>query len=653
MPHAEDAAQGGGSIDRPEAPGHDAQARTEQTQQPGDNRVTSGRGVDPQPAPKGDTPGTQGAEAALRTEAGRQWWQRRGGRAAPVNGTLRNSMEERGFPHVDQWRMTPVHHLPVEQRHGFDEVAQGYLTEEEVRAEAARCLLCKHPTCISGCPNNNPIPTFLALVVDGRLMDAAVADYEKNSLPACTGRVCNWEEQCEGWCVLNADGQGVRIGAVERFIGDYALRHAEEFARLWAQRRAEELAQGASAYTRPDVSPYAAATEAYGGAAVPGYYTEVEAARILGAAVVPGYAPEDSPPEDTALDGLRVAVVGAGPAGLACADMLTRRRASVVIFDSKSYAGGVMADGIPEFVLPEDVVDREVERIRGQGATFHFDQVLGQSLHLDKLREEFDAVFVGIGAEEARHLGVPGEDAEGVMTAQAFLSQAKRALAAGNGAAGAAKAPAGRRILVIGAGNTSMDAARTALRLGAEDVRVVYRRTREQSPSRDIEVTLSSEEGVRFEYLVNPLEFLKDEAGHVRAARLVRMRLEGRDASGRARPEPIPGSEFELPCDTVLLAIGYSVHGVDLGHPEILNRDRTVRTHGEGGATDLPGVFAGGDLVRGAYTVVHAIRDGRLAADAIGEYLLRIKKGTKPETGTPPAVQTAGLATGADGTAGM
>ena len=571
-----------------------------------------------------------------------------GGRSVAESGTRQNSMAARGFPQVDQWRMTPVHHLPPEKRHGFDEVAQGYLSEEEARAEAARCLLCKHPTCISGCPNNNPIPTFLALVLAGRLLDAAVADFEKNSLPACTGRVCNWEEQCEGWCVLNADGEGVRIGAVERFIGDYALHHREDFDRLRAQRLAEEQAQGASAYTRPDVSPYAETVEAYGSSAVPGYYTEVQAARVLGAAVIPGYEPEDAPPEDLVLAGKRVAVVGAGPAGLACADMLSRRKASVEVFDAKSYAGGVMADGIPQFVLPQDVVNREIERIRAHGVTFRFGQALGDALNLDRLREQFDAVFVGIGAEEPRRLGIPGEDAPGVMTAQAFLTEAKRALIPGAGG----KPPAvGHRVLVVGAGNTSMDAARTARRLGAEDVRIVYRRTRVQSPSRDIEITLATEEGVRFEYLVNPVEFLRDDSGHLRAAKLVRMRLEGRDSGGRLRPEPVPGSEFELPCNTVLLAIGYKVHGADLGHPEILNRDGTVRTHGQGGVTDLPGVFAGGDLVRGAYTVVHAIRDGRLAADAIGEYLLRPRNDAHGEAGCGQTAHPVGLAVGSAGTA--
>ena len=562
------------------------------------------------------------AEGPRHTEAERQWSARRGGGVpSSVHATLNTTLPERGFPHVDQWKMTPVHHLPLEGRQGFDEVARGYLTDEEVRAEAARCLLCKHPTCISGCPNNNPIPTWLGLVVEGRILDAAVADYERDSLAACTGRVCNWEEQCEGWCVLNADGEGVRIGAVERYIADYAFRHREEFDRLRAQRAREEQEQGYSSYTRPDVSPYAAAVEAYGGT-IPGYVDERHASRVLGAAVVPGYEPEDSTPEDTALTGSRVAVVGAGPAGLACADFLSRRGAEVIVFEAQSYPGGLLADGIPEFVLPQGVVDQEIRRIVSQGVAFRYGQVLGRKLHLDELRREFAAVFVGVGAEVARRLGIPGEDPPGVLTAQAFLRLAKRALVADSGVE---RPKVGRHVLVIGAGNTSMDAARTSRRLGAEDVTIVYRRTRAESTSRDIEIELATEEGVRFDYLVNPVEFLQDGEGRVRAARLVRMRLGAVEAGGRPRPEPIPGSEYELPCDMVLLAVGYAVHGIDLGHPEVLNRDGTVHTHGGGGVTDLPGVFVGGDLVRGAYTVVHAIRDGRLAADAIGHYLLRRK----------------------------
>ena len=504
--------------------------------------------------------------------------------------------------HFDEWKMTPWRLLPPEQRGGFDEVVQGF-GEDELRAEAERCLLCKHPTCISGCPNNNPIPTYIGLVQEGRLLEAAAADYEKNSLAACTGRVCAWESQCEGHCVLNARGEGVRIGAIERYIADYALSHRVEFERLLAQRAAERAARGRSSYTDRTVSPFAAAVAAYGGA---------EPA---------SYGPAFGVPDDTPLPGFTVAVVGAGPAGLACADFLSRRGAAVVVFEAQKYAGGLLADGIPEFVLPEGTVDHEVDRLRDQGVTFCFETALGKDVSVDELRREFDAVFLGFGAVKARRMGIPGEDAVGVCTAQRFLQESKVALSHSTDL-GFTVPTVGRRVLVIGAGDTAMDAARTSVRLGAEEVYIVYRRTRAESPSRDGEVEHTLTEGVHFEYLVNPVEFLKDGDGHVRAARLVRMQLGAPDASGRRSPEPIPGSEYDQPCDNVILAVGYAADGAVTGHPELLTRSSTVRVRSERGETELDGVFAGGDSVRGAKTVVHAIRDGRLAADAIGEYLL-------------------------------
>lgn len=558
---------------------------------------------------------------APHTAAGRMWFARRGGGVpASSNAARARDVNHPGFPEVDQWSMTDVHHLAPQERTGFAEVAQGYQSEEEVRAEAARCIICKHPTCVSGCPNNNPIPTWLALVVEGRMLDAAVCDYEKDSLAACTGRVCNWEEQCEGWCVLNAEGEGVRIGAVERYIADYAFRHRAEFDQLRAQRAMEERQQGHSSYTTPELSSYAAAVQAYAdGPATTGYRSRPSIDRIA------GYERQDSPPGNLPVNGFRVGIVGSGPAGLACADFLSRRGAKVVVFDELSYPGGLLADGIPEFVLPQHVVDQEIDRIRAQGVAFRFGKTLGKDLTLDQLREEYDALFVAVGAEVARRLHLPGEDADGIWTAQDFLRQAKRALSDGH----VQPPKVGRQVIVVGAGNTSMDAARTSRRLGAESVTILYRRTRAESTSRDIEIRLAMEEGVHFSYLVNPVEFLKDDQGRVRATRVTKMRLGRADAGGRPHPEPIPGSESVMPCDTVVLAVGYSVRGLDLGHPELLQPDGTVRITGEGGMTDLPGVFVGGDVVRGAYTVVHAIRDGRLASDAMARYLLGRDAATK------------------------
>ena len=520
----------------------------------------------------------------------------------------------------DPWKMTPWRVLGNQQRLStFAEVIEGF-DADAVFAEAQRCLLCKEPTCVSGCPNNNPIPTYIGFVQEGRILDAAVADYEKNSLAACTGRVCAWENQCEGHCVLNARGEGVRIGAIERYIADYALKHKGEFEALIARRAAERAARGASSYTDPSVSAFAAAVAAYG------------------PAVPAAYGADYGLPADTVLTGFTAAVVGAGPAGLACADFLSRRGCAVVVFEAQKYAGGLLADGIPEFVLPEGTVDAEVDRLRGQGVVFCFETALGRDIRLEDLRRDFDSVFLGIGAIKARRLGVPGEDAAGISTAQEYLQYTKVAMSH-QGVDGFEVPKVGRRVLVIGAGDTAMDAARTSVRLGAEEVYIVYRRTRAESPSRDGEVEHTLHEGVHFEYLVNPVEFLKDEHGHVRAARLVRMQLGEPDASGRRSPEPVPGSEYEQECDQVIMAVGYSADGKVIGHPEILTRSSTVKVRDEGGETDLEGVFAGGDIARGAMTVVHAIRDGRLAADAMGEYMFAksAARGESPLHGEPTA----------------
>lgn len=531
---------------------------------------------------------------------------------APDGGTA-SSAPPRPVRAPDEWKMTPWHVLQQEKRlKTFQEVVQGF-DEETVLMEAERCLLCKHPTCVSGCPNNNPIPTYIAFVQEGRILDAAAADYEKNSLGACTGRVCAWENQCEGHCVLNARGEGVRVGAIERFIADYALAHHDEFEALLAQRAKERAERGTSSYTDPAISPFAAVIDSYGDALPPEYAAAFEL------------------PKDSSLAGFKVAVVGAGPAGLSCADFLSRRGCAVTIFEGQKYAGGLLADGIPEFVLPEGTVDREVGRLRGQGVELVFEKALGRDMTVEELRQQFDAVFLGFGAVKARRTGCPGEDAEGIWVAQQYLQWAKVAISH-QGVDGFEVPTIGKHVLVIGAGDTAMDAARTSVRLGAKDVTIVYRRTRSESPSRDCEIEHTMTEGVQFEYLVNPVEYLKDEKGHVRATKLVRMHLGEPDASGRRSPEPVPGSEFEQPCDTVIMAVGYSAGGEVAGHPELLNRNGTVKTRNRGGETSIDGVFAGGDVVRGAMTVVHAIRDGRDSADAIGEYLVRRAAEAKDST---------------------
>ena len=491
--------------------------------------------------------------------------------------------------------MTPMPLQPYDERtQGWNEVLRGF-DEDAVRAEADRCLQCGHPLCVQGCPNHNPIPSFIGLVQEGRYAEAAAVDYLQNSLPACTGRVCSWETQCEGHCVLTARGEGVRIGAIERFIADYALSHPEAVA-------------AASERVRQSVASHAAFPSSFP------YTQSVTAYRAVRA--------EDQPDwmgtVDRPLSDRSVAVVGAGPAGLTCADFLRRRGVNVMVYEAQQQAGGLLSDGIPEFVLPAGVVDAELGRLRSAGVEFRFGVALGRDVDLDDLREAHDAVFVGIGAGLARTLGIPGEDAKGVWSAQAFLHQAKLARTD----ATVRPPEVGQHVLVVGAGNTAMDAARTALRLGARDVRIVYRRTRAESPSRSVEISHAMEEGVSFDYLVLPISLQKDESGRLTAANLQRMELGAPDSSGRRRPVPVQGSAFAFPCDTLIQAVGYSVAGDQLGHPEALAKGGWIEAETQaGGGTAIPGVFAGGDGVRGPATVVEAVYDGRRAAQAIATYL--------------------------------
>ncbi len=391
-------------------------------------------------------------------------------------------------------------------------------------------------------------------------------------------------------------GDPINIGALERFIGDYALAAAAN------KKDGPVDEQGPTARTL-----------AGGLDAVPA--TPAESRR-------------------------KVAVIGAGPAGLTVAHFLGGKGYAVTVFDSYPLPGGVMSYGIPEFVLPQRIIDAEAERIKGLGVEFRYGVTVGRDITVDQLFEQgYEAVFVGVGANEPTVMDIPGRDLKGVWTAKDFLMQAslaasgtaRRALSAtGNGRAPAGGPPAGdvlpprvgRRVAVIGAGNTAMDAARTAIRLGAEEVTIVYRRSEAESPSRAIEVAFAKEEGVRFRYLVNPTRFIGDEEGRLTAMELVRMRLEAADASGRPRPVPIEGSEHTMPVDTCIMAIGY-------GHEDIVpsqaglavNRWGGLVIDEETGATSRPGVFAGGDCVTGSLTVVHAIAAGRRAAAAIDRYL--------------------------------
>lgn len=531
------------------------------------------------------------------------------------------------MPRKVAWSEVAIDHLPAEYRVGcFEEVNLGYTAEEAI-VEAQRCIQCASPACEVGCPNNNPIRDFIDLIAEGKFDEAAELDWTQNALLSCTGRVCAWENQCQGYCVMGLRGDPINIGALERFMSDYVMGIA-----------AKSDESPTDAESTPDPVQ----------ASVP------ESAPSSVSTAVPESKPESvhgSLSRTVSHSSRKVAVVGAGPAGLTVAHFLGRKGFPVTVFDSYHLPGGVMSYGIPEFVLPQRVIDAEVERIQGFGVEFRYGVTIGKDITIDELFHlGYDAVFVGIGANAPSTMNIPGEDLNGVWTAKDFLMRASSyaarrgasrptSIAAlnghhrNNGTTGKSGSPpaVGRRAAVIGAGNTAMDAARTAIRLGAEEVTIVYRRSEAESPSRDIEVGFAKEEGVRFRYLVNPTRFIGDGDGNLTAMELVNMRLETADASGRPRPVPVAGSEHVIPVDTCIIAIGY-------GHEDLIPKQAGLSVNRWGGliidedtgATNRPGVFAGGDCVTGAATVVHAVAAGRRAAAAIERYLMEAHSDDAP-----------------------
>lgn len=472
----------------------------------------------------------------------------------------------------------PIPHRPVEQRLAdFDEVALTY-TDEQAVVEAQRCLQCYRPACEEGCPNHNPIKAFIRLVAEGKPVEAAELLWGHNPIPACTGRVCAWENQCEGACPLGRKGEPIAIGALERYLAEKALA-----ALAQQDSRAPSLA-----------GPWATGRD-----------------RIV--------------PAD-------VAVVGAGPAGLACASELAGQGFTVTVIDGWLAPGGVMSYGIPEFVLPKRAVAAEVARLANrQGVRFVQQVVVGRDITVDELFEMgFRAIFLGVGANEAMVMGVPGEELEGVVTAKDFLMEVARARLEGSRFGSLA----GKRVIVVGAGNTAMDAARTARRLGAATVKVVYRRAREHSPSRAVEMAMAEQEGVVFEFLVAPSRFV-GEGGRLQAVEMVRMQLGEPDSSGRPSPVPVPGSEFLEPAELAILAVGYRVETqVPRTTPGLqTGRGGRLTVLDENGRTSRPGVWAGGDCVTGANTVVHAVAAGRRAAQSIAAYL---RESAGQQAPTPP-----------------
>ena len=458
---------------------------------------------------------------------------------------------------MDVMKKVPVREQdPKERAANFEEVCLGY-NKEEAMEEAERCLNCKNAQCIKGCPVAIDIPGFVRQIKEGNFEEAYQVISKSSALPAVCGRVCPQESQCEGKCIRGIKGEPVSIGKLERFAADWARENGIQ------------------------------------------------------------------PKKADSMNGHKVAVIGSGPAGLTCAGDLAKLGYDVTIFEALHEAGGVLSYGIPEFRLPKQtVVAAEVENVKALGVKIETNVVIGKATTIDELIEEegFEAVFIGSGAGLPRFMGIPGEQANGVFSANEFLTR--------NNLMKAFKDEydtpimRGKKVAVVGGGNVAMDAARTALRLGAE-VHVVYRRSEAELPARVEEVHHAKEEGIIFDLLTNPKEILVDENGWVKGMTCIRMELGEPDESGRRSPVEVAGSEFDLELDTVIMSLGTSPNplissttkGLDI------NRRKCIVAEEESGATSKAGVYAGGDAVTGAATVILAMGAGKAAAKGIHEYL--------------------------------
>lgn len=445
---------------------------------------------------------------------------------------------------------------PAIRRRNFDEVSLGYTPEQAV-LEASRCLQCKKPLCVTGCPVGVPIPRFIKAVRERDFRRAIDIIKEANLLPAVCGRVCPQESQCERLCTLSKKFDAVGIGRLERFAAD------------------REREQGV--------------------------------ARL---------------PEREPGTGNTVAVVGSGPSGLTCAYDLAKRGHSVTIYEALHEPGGVLVYGIPEFRLPKAIVAREIDLLKRMDVTIVTNAVIGKLISVDELLREFDACYIGTGAGLPRFMHVPGENLNGVYAANEFLTRINlmRAYLFPQYDTPVRK---GSRIVVVGGGNVAMDSARTALRLGAESVTMVYRRSLAELPARREEVHHAQEEGIVFELCTNPVRILGDAEGHVTAVECVRMDLCELDETGRKKPKPVAGSEFTIPADVVVIAVGTGANPlISQSTPDLpVTRHRYIVADEETGKTGKPSVYAGGDIVTGAATVISAMGAGRKAAKAIHEYL--------------------------------
>ena len=458
--------------------------------------------------------------------------------------------------------MSVLNRVPVREQDpkvratNFDEVCLGYNMEEAME-EASRCINCKNAKCIQGCPVSINIPAFVKAVKEGKITEAADIIAESSALPAICGRVCPQETQCEGKCIRGIKGDPISIGKLERFVADYSREHS--------------------------------------------------------------YVPKK--PETT--NGKKVAIIGSGPAGLTCAGDLAKLGYEVTIFEALHEPGGVLTYGIPEFRLPKDeVVQKEIDNVRKLGVKIECNVVIGKSVTIDQLMEEegFEAVFIGSGAGLPKFMGIPGENAVGVFSANEFLTRNNLMKAFRDDY----DTPIfrGTKVAVVGGGNVAMDAARTALRLGATTY-IVYRRSEAELPARVEEVHHAKEEGIIFHLLTNPTEILEDEKGWVKGMKCVRMELGEPDASGRRRPVVIPDSEFTLDVDTVIMALGTSPNPLISSTTEGLeiNKWKCIVAEETNGQTSKNGVFAGGDAVTGAATVILAMEAGKAGAKGIHEYL--------------------------------
>ncbi|MFI5357469.1 MAG: NAD(P)-dependent oxidoreductase [Opitutales bacterium] len=446
------------------------------------------------------------------------------------------------------------HKRPAGDRvHDYDEVYESY-DEEAVRAQASRCIQCPDPLCAQGCPLANRIPEWLAQAAAGNFLEAAELSRSTSNMPEICSRICPQERLCEGSCILRSKGEAVAIGAVERFINDYAFRHG---------------AVGFSA----------------------------------------------APP-----NGRSAAIIGSGPAGLACADELARLGYRVTVFESLFIPGGLLVNGIPSFKLEKHIVERRIDLLARNGVDFRLGVQVGRDLPLAQLRHDYDAVFLGHGAQKAKTAGVPGENLAGVLAALPFLIEKNL----GSPLLGLPTVDVtGKRVAVLGGGDTAMDCLRTAIRAGAQSATCIYRRDLANMPGSRKEYANAVEEGAVFRFLTNPAEIVAGAQGGVAGVRCLQMGLGAPDASGRRKPVPVPGTEFEVPADLAIVAYGFD----PVAFPED-SEFSAVKTNDWGGIvvdgnqmTSLPGVFAGGDSVRGPSLAVHAVRDARRAAQGIHRYL--------------------------------